>query len=310
MTRPKVLVTGGTGSIGQHLIPVLLERGNEVHVTTRSVEKLSSMEWGRKVVPHKTDLWNPDQVRELYETVLPEEIYHLAASLMQWGKNDGNEVLARANILSSVTLMEGLEVLPTARFVYPGSFAELGGKDEPIREDHIPDPQEFYSITKLAGTLEAKQLARNKGYHIIVGRVFTAYGPGMPIERLMGQVLLRALRNDDIVLVAPDITRDFIYAADIAHAFIELAGIADQDKGEIYNVASGQKTSLLALIELIRDITGTKSRVIWQPERRTTYDILPWQADMRKTFGRLAWRPEISLREGILRMITSIERQI
>lgn len=299
MSSQRTLVTGATGSIGQHLVPLLLLRGDDVHVVTRSPEKVEGMEWGNKVTVHQIDLWNAKQVRALYLKVKPDEIYHLAASVMQWGKTDGNEVLMKANILSTITLMEALEVIPDARFVYPGSFAELGGKPEPIREDHEADPQEFYSITKLAGTLQAKQLARNKNYNIIVGRIFTAYGPGIPKERLIGQVLSRALANEDIVLVHPEITRDFVYVTDIARMFMELALRAEEYRGEIFNVASGEKVSLLELFDLIKEATGTQSKIIWQPERRTTYDTLPWQADMTKVRRMLDWRPEVSLRDGL-----------
>ena len=303
MTGKRVLVTGATGSIGQHLVPLLLLRGDEVHVISRSIEKVHALPWGKKVSVHQIDFWNGDAVRTLYSSVQPEEVYHLAASLMQWGKTDGLEVLTRVNILGTATLMESLEVIPSAHFVYPGSFAELGGKSEPIREDHEPDPQEFYSISKLAGTLEGKQLAKNKQYNIVTGRIFTAYGPNIPIERLMGQILARAKRNEDIVLVDKDISRDFVYVTDIALAFMELARRAEEYRGEIFNIASGEKTTLLELFELVKDITDTKSNIIWTPERRTTYDKLPWQADMTKVRKLLDWKPKVSLREGIEKTI-------
>ncbi len=307
MAKQRILVTGATGSIGQHLVSLLLSRGDDVHVVTRSRGKIEAMPWGDAVTIHQIDLWDMEQVKKLYQEVSPNEIYHLAASVMQWGRNDSNEVLARANILSTVTLMDALEIVPSARFVYPGTFAELGGKPEPIREDHEPDPQEFYSISKLAGTLHAKQLARNKNYNIVVGRIFTAYGPGIPKERLVGQLLLRAQKNEEITLVHPEITRDFVYVTDIARAFMELGERAEEYRGEVFNVASGEKVSLLELFELIKEITNTKSNVIWQPERRTTYDALPWQADMTKTFSLLRWRPTVGLRSGLENTIESIK---
>lgn len=309
MAKKRVLVTGATGSIGQHLVPMLLSRGDEVFVVSRSPEKFATLTWGNEVTVLQSDFWDKTQVLALYEKVKPDEIYHLAASVMQWGKTDGLEMLSRVNILGTATLMESLEVIPDAHFVYPGSFAELGGKAEPIREDHEPDPQEFYSISKLAGTLMARQLAKNKGYNIVVGRIFTAYGPNIPIERLMGQILARAKRNEDITLVHQDISRDFVYVTDIARALMELAEKANKHRGEIFNVASGEKTTLLELYEVVKDITGTKSKVNWQPERRTTYDKLPWQADMRKVRQSLDWKPEVSLSDGIRKTIAWMEEE-
>lgn len=299
MNTQRVVVTGATGSIGQHLVPLFLERGDEVHVVSRSPEKAARLGGEGKVTVHQTDFWDAAAVRELYSTVRPDEVYHLAASLTNWGKSEGLETLARVNILGTATMMEGLEVIPEVRFVYPGSFAEIGGKNEPIREDHVPEPQEFYGISKLTGTLEAKQLAKNKGYNIVVGRIFTAYGPGIPKERLVGAVLQKMQRNEPVAYSAPDVSRDFVYVTDIARALLELGERAGEFRGEVFNIGSGAKTTLKELDALAREIAGSTSKAVWQPEKMGAFDKLPWQADMTKTFGALRWRPEVSLRDGL-----------
>ena len=300
MEKKCVIVTGGTGSIGQHLVPLLLGRGDEVHIVTRSPEKVVALGWSGHVVPHKVDFWDAQMVRGLYDSVRPKEIYHLAASLTNWGKSEGLETLTRVNVLGTATLMECLETIPDARFVYPGSFVEVGGKNEPIREDHIPEPQEFYGISKLAGTLEARALSVNKGYNIVAGRIFTAYGPGIPKERLVGAVLQKMGRNEPVAYSSPEVSRDFIYVTDIARCLMELGERAAELRGEVFNIGSGTKTTLRELDTLAREITGSESEAIWQPEKMGAFDKLPWQADMTKTFSVLRWRPEVTLREGLL----------
>jgi len=302
-----VLVTGGTGMIGPHLIRALLLRGDEVHLVTRDFEKLQAFGWEGKVTPHELDFCDPLAVRKLYQEVSPDEIYHLAASIMQWGVTEGLSVLTRVNILGTATLMEALDVIPSAHFVYPGSFAEIGGRAEPIREDHCPDPQEFYSISKLTGTLEGRQLARNKGFNIIIGRIFSAYGPGMPKGKLVEQVVSRALMNDDIILTHPEVSRDFIFVTDIVGFLMELAEKAKEYRGEIFNIASGNKTTLDELVQMTTSLTHSTSKVVWQPERRTDYERFPWQANMTKTHNALSYRPKVSLEEGILKTVAWID---
>lgn len=302
--RPRnVLVTGGTGFIGQHLVRALLLRGDTVHVIARTPERIRPFVEDGKVFVHPIDLWDGEAVRKLYTLIAPEEIYHLASSVLQWGSTEGLETLTRVNVLGTAVLMEALEVIPKARFVYASSYVEVGGKNEPVREDHCPDPQEFYAISKLAGTLEGRHLARNKGYNIIIGRFFTVYGPGTPKGRLIEQIVTRALKNEEITLTHKEISRDFVYVSDAVACIMELGRRAEELRGEIFNIASGAKTTLQELMGLVRELTQTSSKVAWHPEKRTAYEALPWQADMTKTYRVLTWRPEVRLREGLTKTI-------
>lgn len=298
-----VLVTGATGFVGAHLVHALVVRGDDVHVIVRSADKLSALSWKDSVTAHVIDIWDREAVRSLYTTVKPEEIYHLASSVMQWGNTAGIEELVKVNVLSTAIMMEALELIPETRFVYTSSYLEVGGKNEPVREDHIPEPQDYYGITKLTGTLGGIQFAKNKGYAIIIGRFFTIYGPKTPKGRLVEQLTTRSLAGEEITLTHPEISRDFVYVTDAVSCLLELAEVADRYKGEIFNIGSGRKTTFEELTKIVFTITKSKSKINWHPEKRTDYEKFPWQADMTKTFNKLVWRPTTSLEMGLLKTI-------
>lgn len=283
--------------MGSHLVESLIRDGYAVHAVGRDGSKRENIAPGAQF--HSLSIQDMDAVRALYASTGPDEVYHLAMSPLQMGKTEGPQKLIETNVLGTASVMDALSEIPEARLVYTGSFTETGGKDRAVREDDIPEPPELYSVTKLSGTLYGQALARAHKRNILIGRIFTPYGPRVQKGRLVDTVLRACLSGESLALSSPQVSRDFIYVTDIVAALREFALKADTLRGEVFNIGTGKQTTLEQLVALSKDITHSSSTVSWSPETQVSYDAFPWRADMRKTFGTFSWRPNVSLEEGL-----------
>lgn len=297
----KAIVTGAGGFIGSALARRLAGTGIETHAFVRPGSDTARLA-GIAAIIHEVDMSDADSVRSEAASVAGASVFHLAASNIMSGMAASAQTLLATNVLGTDALIAGAIDAGAPAFVSTGSFLEYGPKGVPLAEDMRCDPPEIYSITKLAGTLLVEDAAA-KGLNSVAFRLFTPYGPGIQKGRLIYEAIAKALRNEPLTLTRPSVTRDFIYVEDIVDALIEAAENAGHHAGQIYNLGSGQKTSLEELGQLVLSLTGSSSELAWGSAQSVAYDTDTWQADMAKTFGAFAWRPRTSLAEGIDRTI-------
>lgn len=296
----KVFVTGGHGFIGSHLVQRLVELDHNVTLLTRE----SSDMWRLAAVLPKInrmngDLRQKDDMVRCINHVKPEAVFHLAVSNMQSGITASDGELIDCNLLGTANLLDAVQAESDACFIQTGSFLEYGSKEKPMCETDICEPRELYSITKLASTLLAQTKGQNAKKPTLTFRVFTPYGPAMQKGRLVEQVITRALRGEEILLTEPAITRDFIYAPDLAELLIQGMEKAAQYPGQIFNAGSGQTVTLEMLVKAIIAETGSKSAIQWNALPTVLYDTTLCQANMEKTFSGFPWRPAHDLRSGL-----------
>lgn len=302
MTR--VLVTGGTGFVGSHLALALLARGDEVHVTNHRQKKLpkilSAIPEDRLIV-HTIDIRNISKLESLLATVRPERIYHLAACLHKKGEDPNTQELLETNVIATAALLRYAkkEDVP---LVNTGTFTEYAPSSSPVNEHSPLGPQEFYSTSKLAATFLCVQEGK-KGVPVITLRLFTPYGPEMPEGRIMHVAIKHALRNEPIPLSSPGVTRDFIFASDIAQAYIQAGEQAHQLRGEVFNIGSSNATTLEVLGQSVLQLCGSTSTLSWGTQKSLAYDAELWQADNTKAQELLKWEPKSDLHQGLTETI-------
>ncbi len=295
-----IFVTGASGFVGSHLARALALRHEKVHLLVRKSSDLFRLrDILKKVTLHYGDLTDSDSLKKIISKVKPRGVFHLAVSNMIGGLGAEHAAMVATNVQGTIQLMDIASAIGLDFFVTAGSFLEYGHKDHPIAEDECYAPGELYGITKLAGTLYARALARAKDMPIITLRLFTPYGPWNDSGRLTPTLISSALKNAPIALTRPTISRDFIFVNDIVALFLEAAGKAAKYRGEIFNCGSGVRTPLGEVVSYILKATGSKSEVRWGEFRAVSYDSDTWQADMTKTFSHFSWRPMYPLREGL-----------
>jgi UDP-glucose 4-epimerase len=299
-----VLVTGGAGFIGSHMVDVLLARGFSVRV----VDNLSG---GREsnLAHHGA---NPDlrlergDIRQLepdgslFADV--QYVFHFAGIGDIVPSIERPREYMDTNVQGTVRVLECARQAAVAKLVYAASSSCYGLASVPTREDHPIDPQYPYALSKYLGELAV--LHWEKIYRLPVNsiRIFNAYGTRVRTTGAYGAVFgvffKQKLAGRPFTVVGDGSqTRDFVYATDVAEAFLLVA--EKGRSGEVYNVGGGRPQSVNRLVELLG------GPVIYIPKRPGEPDVT-W-ADIGKIVGEVGWRPRVSFEEGVRRMVAEID---
>ncbi len=295
-----ILVTGGAGFIGSHLVRRLLSDGYSVSVllkdTTDTVRIKDLLPQLKIIIDDMSDM---GRLKKILGEIKPYGIFHCAASNIKSGASAPEDDLIKANIGGTMHLIRALEDVDYKFFINSGSYLEYGTKQKPFRESDSCEPVEIYALTKLAATLYCQSVARSNGKPIVTFRIFSPYGPEMEKGRLVYEVVRRARENSEILLTKPETSRDFIFIDDIVDLYIEAMDKAFSLKGEIFNLGSGKAITLGDLVERAKRIIVSDSPVTWGGAKDVAYDSGCQEANMDKTYSAFKWRPKHDIDAGI-----------
>ena len=298
-----ILVTGGAGFIGSHLVRRLLGDGYSVAVLTRETTDMRRLEDVlQRLTVIRDDMSNMPRLKTKLADLKPYGVFHCAASNIKSGVAASEDELIAANVAGTAHLVNTLAGVDYKFFVNSGSYLEYGTKSEPFKESDRCEPLEIYALTKLAATLYCQSVARSAGKPIVTFRIFSPYGPEMEEGRLVYEVVRRARENREIKLTNPETNRDFIHIDDIVDLYVEAMSKADALKGEIFNLGGGKAVTLKDFVGRALRLTGSKSPVRWGGAKVAPYDRGCQEADMKKTLSAFKWRPRRDIDVGIKSM--------
>ena len=296
----KVLVTGGAGFIGSHVVDVLLEAGHQVSI----VDNLWEHGGGRmeNVNPqaqfHQIDVRDP-VLAEVLKKEQPEAVCHLAAQHSVKISTDDPAYDAQVNVLGLINLLQCCTRFDTRKVVFSSSGATYGTVDEmPIDEQTPQHPQSPYGITKLASEYYLRYWKDMYGLDFTSLRYGNVYGPR---QDPTGEAGVIAIFARAILLGGPvridwdgEQQKDYVYARDIARS--NLLALTRGD-GEAFCIATGQGTSVNALYRGLADVVGYDVEIVHAPKRPG--DIYLSYFDRRKAEQQLGWKAEVALNEGL-----------
>jgi nucleoside-diphosphate-sugar epimerase len=295
----RVLVTGGTGFIGRHAIPSLLERGHEVHASYRSEpgEPRPGLTW------HHADLLDSGQVDELVERIRPTHLLHFA-----WYAEHGTFWTSPENVRwveATLRLVRQFSAAGGKRAVLAGSCAEYDWSqpswDGVCSESSTPiNPATFYGKSKHATRLVAEGLAVEAGLSFAWGRIFFVYGPREDPRRLVASVARALIAGEPAPTSEGSQRRDFLHAADVAAAFVALL---DSAVDGAVNIGSGVATPVRRVVELIAAATSAPELVRWGDVPTRADDPPVLVADVSRLREEVGWQPRFSAEEGIERTV-------
>lgn len=303
MSSPIALVTGGAGFIGSHMVDLLLERGYTVRVIDNLVggreANLAHHAGDPRLSLDTRDIRGIDAADSLFRDV--RYVFHFAGIGDIVPSIDRPVDYMDTNVMGTVRMLEGARHAQAAKFVYAASSTCYGLAAVPTREDHPIDPQYPYALSKYMGeqaVFHWERLYRLPANSI---RIFNAYGIRSRTSGAYGAVfgvfLRQKLAGTPFTVVGDGTQRrDFIYASDVARAF--LAAAETERSGGAYNVGAGNPQSVNRLAELLG---GPKIHI---PKRPGEPDCT-W-ADISRITRELGWRPEISFEEGVARVMANI----
>ncbi len=303
----KVLVTGGAGFIGSHLVDRLVKEGHLVSVVDDlSTGKLINI--SQKANFYKIKIESP-AMKKIYEETQPEIIFHLAAQ-SQVKKSVDNPILdVHTNILGTLNLILLSLKHKVKKFIFSSSGGVMyGDTEEKANEDVPPNPLSPYGFSKLAGEQYIKFYSQ-QGLKYSILRYSNVYGPRQDPNGEAGVVAIfakRMLKHKPCILYGfGKPIRDYVYVEDVVRANI----MASQgEKSEIINIGTGIPTSVEKLFNLISKITGYSLDPIYKPIRggELNKNFLDWSR-AKKLLG---WEPKTSLKKGFEQTINWFKRDI
>ncbi|WP_024982655.1 UDP-glucuronic acid decarboxylase family protein [Flavobacterium succinicans] len=305
----KILVTGGAGFVGSHLCERLLNEGNEVYC-------LDNFFTGQKKnVVHLLD--NPYFELIRHDVTTPffietDEIYNLAcpASPIHYQHNPIKTI--KTSVMGAINLL-GLAKRVNAK-ILQASTSEVYG--DPLVH---PQPESYWGHVNPIGERscydEGKRCAETLfiDYHkqnnvkIKIIRIFNTYGPRMDPNdgRVVSNFIVQALQNQDITIYGKgQQTRSFQYVDDLVEGMIKLMATPDHFTGPV-NVGNPNEFTILELAEKVIQLTGSKSKLIYQP--LPSDDPMMRQPDITIAKKELDWSPKIQLDEGLIETIKFFE---
>lgn len=308
--RP-VLVTGGAGFIGSHLVEALVRRRARVTV----VDNLSSGSSDNLdavmscLESHPLDI-TKDDLRPLLVKQKFDVIFHLAghASISESVNHPRRDF--EKNLVGTFNLLEAVrDVLPQTRILLASSAAVYGeGTGTPLLETDSIRPRSPYGAGKLATERYMEVYATLYGLRATSLRLFPVYGPRLR-SLVVYDLMRKIVQNSQELLIDGDGTqvRDFVYVTDVADAFLTV-GEKGHLSGEIYNVASGTTVSIRTLAQMLCKRMGVTPHIVYSGEVRPGIS-LRWSADISRVRA-LGYQPKMSLDEGLSATVSWFRKEM
>ena len=297
-----VLVTGGAGFIGSHLVDELVKRGFDVTVlddlSTGRVENLSSCLERIRFV--RGDIRDKGNVEFALRDV--DSVFHLAAIASVPYSVEHPEATFEININGTTSVLESSSRSSVEKVVYVSSSAVYGDpKYLPVDESHPLSPISPYAESKLKAEQLCKEYQESCGLRAVILRPFNVYGPRQTSNQYAGVIIrfIERLREGRPPIIYGDglQTRDFIYVEDAVRALI-LASQNEEAAGRIFNVASGLPTSISQLAQLLIDMFDI-DRIEPLHVGAREGDIRHSYAETKEAKTHLGFEARVSLREGL-----------
>jgi UDP-glucose 4-epimerase len=306
----KALVTGGAGFIGSNLVDALVERGDDVTVvddlSTGKRENLSGAGAAADVV--EADIRDSRGMRDLIDRVRPQVVFHLAAQIDVRKSTADPAWDAGINVLGTINLLQASLEARVDRFVNTSTGGAIYGEGRilPAPEDHPQAPEAPYGQSKFCAEGYCDLYSRLHGLSTVSLRYGNVYGPRQDPLGEAGVIAIfcgKLLADEEPTIFGTgEQTRDYVYVGDVVRA--NLAAAESRATGA-FNVGLGVQTSVLQLVEALREISGKDAfEAELAPPRLG--EVQHIAIDPARACGELGWEPQITLRDGLERTLASL----
>ena len=306
----KILVTGGAGFIGSHLVEKLLGERHEVAILDDfndfydpQIKRRNIAPVAEKIAVHEVDLREADKVRGVFESGKFDVVIHLAARAGVRPSIGNPQLYYDTNVDGTLHLLEAARSVGLKRFIFASSSSVYGlAKTVPFSEDlHLTQTVSPYAATKIAGEFLCSTYSHLYQMRIVALRFFTVYGPRQRPDLAIHQFTRRIWNGKPIDQFGDGTTRrDYTYVDDILQGVVASLGY-DGPLFDIFNLGENQTIELKDLIAAIEAALGRKAKINYLPEQPG--DVPRTCADISKAQRLLGYRPATSLATGLPRFI-------
>jgi nucleoside-diphosphate-sugar epimerase len=289
-----ILVTGGTGFIGQHVVKNIIKHNFDVIVLTRN-KYAEQVFKNKKVKLIDVDLSDAVSLKKRLFKFQPDMCIHMA-----WeGIPDYSCDMSVKNLFNSLNLFTILSETKCKKIICSGSCWEYNQKKGQLDEKITINPKNPFIAAKHSVHLMGKELAREKDMDFIWARFFYVYGPGQKSYSLIPHIINSVSSGKKPEIKTPLSKNDFVYVEDVAEA---LSMLLKRGKGiTSYNIGSGHSTSVKDVVEIVCENYDFDYKI--SPDRQVNKSSTDFWADISKIKKEIGWIPETSIDKGIERTI-------
>ena len=305
----KVLVTGGAGFIGSHVVDRLVEEGHQVVV----VDDLSSGK--RKNVNKSASLYKIDvqsgRLERVFRNERPNVVIHLAAQINVRRSVEDPVFDAQVNILGTMNVLKQAVQHGARKVIFSSSGGAIYGEQEvyPAPENHATNPMSPYGISKLCAEHYLSYFQRVSGIQVVSLRYANVYGPRQDPEGEAGviSIFLQKMLNNEQPIINGNgrQTRDFVFVDDVAEA--NLAAMGQNSQG-VYNVGTGTETSINELFRILAGLIGVSCKEVHGPAKQG--EQMRSVIDSSKIRQELNWESKVELPEGLKKTVAFFREKL
>ena len=300
----QLLVIGGTGFIGHHLLSHAVEKN---WIVTSLSLTLPNAERHVSTVNYLCgDILDLKQIEKILRNKDFDYVVNLGGYVNHTLFREGGRQQVEEHFTAIQNLITVLSREKLRRFIQVGSSDEYGNALAPQHEHFREAPISPYSLGKVATTHFMQMLHQTEAFPVVILRLFLTYGPGQNEERFLPQIIKGCLNDRRFPTSAGEQLRDFCYIEDVVRAiFLVLEN--DTVNGEVFNIASGQPVSIRSVIDSIQGLIG---------KGQPSYGEMPYRpgenmclyADIKKAKKLLQWEATYNLEDGLKKTIAWYSR--
>jgi UDP-glucose 4-epimerase len=299
----RILVTGGAGFIGSHLVERLVTAEERVAV----IDDLSRgrREWLHPDAElHEADVRDGDAVVRAIVQAPPDLVVHLAAMHFIPAVDGAPELAWDVNVTATRTLLDALAPRPPELLLFASSAAVYPDTRGPISEACPPEPFDLYGETKLEGERLVREFESRAGTRCVVARIFNVIGRRETNPHVVPDLVAQLRRGDmPVRLGSLNPRRDYTDVVDVAVALEQLLSLGD-DRAGTFNLGSGRSVSVAELVRVCEEVLSRPVEVEVEARRLRKQDRAELVADPGLLQDATGWRPRRSLQETLTELLT------
>ena len=299
----KLLITGGLGFVGSHLVDSLVKKNHKIMILTKTLSKKKNIKKSaKKIQIEKIDLTNFQQLGKIIEKFKPDVIIHLAGNASHSKSFENPLKDIDSNAKTTLFMLEKIRKLNTqCKFILGSTFIVIGKpKKLPVNENTPCNPTTIYGTNRLSSEYFCKIYHEVYGLHTNIFRITNSYGPReqiIPKKNAVNFLIYKSFKKEEISIYNQGkFFRDFIYIDDVISGINTI--LKNGKSGELYWISSGKKTWFYEFGDILEKTTGCKVKYSETPVYTKKVDVGNFVVSNSK-LRKLGWSPKISVDVGV-----------
>ena len=290
----RILITGGSGFIGGHLVSQIVSQSESVAVISRTARNLPE-----GVTTFVGDLRDQAFVRDAVQHFCPNVIFHLGGFKERSNSPAAFSAAIDVNISGTLNLLLAAGTLSSLEIVVTlGTASEYGQIATPYVEGTREQPMNPYAFSRQCVTHLCELFHATQGLPVAILRATMAYGPRQGADMFVPALIGALLAEKTFPMTAGEQTRDYVFVSDVVQALF-LAATKPQAVGRIINIGGGQPVVIADLARKIERMVGTSGKVLIGALPYRPGEAMDYSVDTSLGHELLRWTPQVSLEEGL-----------